>query len=148
MTRWEGWLQHLANLLVGGTGLAYAWFRYLAEPLDEFSAVHPGQAPAQHLHVLTAPLLVFALGLLWRAHAGQALRLGIRDRRASGIALLAAAVPMVASGYLLQTAVEPHWRNAWIVVHLTTSMIWIVAAVGHAVLRRRNQKAWIDRSAD
>ena len=63
MTRAEAWLQHLANVLVGGTGLVYGWMRYFAEPADEFSVVnHPWQPDLHSLHVITAPLLVFASG--------------------------------------------------------------------------------------
>lgn len=136
MTRFEAWLVHLANLLVGGTGLVYAWFRYVAAPVDEFSAVHPAQGLAQHAHVLAAPLLVFALGLIWRGHVWAGLRLGSAARRRSGVALLALAAPMVASGYLLQIAVEPAWREAWIVVHVAASLLWILGTLAHQLTPR------------
>ena len=67
MSRPEAWLVHVANLLVGGTGIAYALFRYVLKPDDPFASAHPCQAPAQHAHVVVAPLLVFALGMLPRA---------------------------------------------------------------------------------
>lgn len=137
MTRFEAWLVHLANLVVGGTGLAYAWFRYFAAPLDELSAVHPGQSVAQHLHVLAAPLLVFAVGLLWQTHVWLGIRLGNGPRRRSGVLLAGLAGPMIASGYLLQIAVEPAWRRAWIAVHVGLSLVWIVATVAHQLGRRR-----------
>lgn len=103
MSRFEAWLLHLGSLLVGGTGLVYAGMRYLAVPADPEAVVgHPWQPAVQHLHVLTAPLLVLAVGALFHAHAWTALRLGVRDGRASGLVLLASALPMIASGYLLQ----------------------------------------------
>jgi hypothetical protein len=136
MTRLEALFVHLANLLVGGTGLAYAWFRYFAAPVDELSVVHPWQGTAQHLHVLAAPLLVFAVGLVWRTHVWLGIRLGNGARRRSGILLAALAVPMIASGYLLQVAVEPGWRQAWIVVHVTASAIWILGTLAHQLSRR------------
>lgn len=137
MSRWEVRLLQLANLLVGATGLVYAWLRYFAAPVDEFSAVHPWQAPVQHAHVLAAPLLVFALGLFWRAHAVAGLRLGAPERRRSGTTLLASAAPMVLSGYLLQTAVEPTWRKAWIALHVATSTLWLLGATVHLLQKRR-----------
>jgi hypothetical protein len=136
MTRLEALFVHLANLLVGGTGLAYAWYRYFAAPIDELSAVHPGQPVAQHLHVLAAPLLVFAVGLLWRTHVWLGIRLGSGARRRSGILLAALAAPMIASGYLLQIAVEPRWRTAWIGVHVAASLLWIAATLAHQLSRR------------
>ena len=69
MSRAQLLLFHLINLAVCGTGLVYAWMRYLVEPVDEWAVVnHPWQPHMQHLHVLLAPLLVFAVGLIWSAH--------------------------------------------------------------------------------
>jgi hypothetical protein len=136
LTRFEAWLVHVANLLVGGTGLVYAWFRYFAMPVDEFSAVHPAQGLAQHAHVLAAPLLVFALGLVWRSHVWAGFRLGSPGRRRSGVTLLALAAPMIASGYLLQVAVEPGWRNAWVVVHVAASALWLAGTLVHQLAPR------------
>jgi hypothetical protein len=136
MTRFEAWLVHLANLLVGGTGLAYAWLRYFATPVDELSLVHPWQGTAQHAHVLAAPLLVFALGVIWRSHVWAGFRLGSPARRRSGVTMLALAAPMIASGYLLQVAVEPGWRQAWIAVHVAASVLWLVGTLAHQLTPR------------
>jgi hypothetical protein len=136
MTRFEAWLVHIANLLVGATGIAYAILRYAVEPPDPFAAVHPWLPPVQHAHVWTAPLLVFALGLVWRAHVTASRRLGIATRRRTGTTLMATAAPMIASGYLLQTAVDPTWRKTWLVLHLGTSALWLAATLLHQLLPR------------
>lgn len=136
MTRAEARLHHAANLLVGATGLAYAWLRYGAEPPDPFSAVHPWLPAVQHAHVWAAPLLVFALGLAWRAHALSGLRAGGAARRRSGVALVATAAPMVASGYLLQTAVDPAWRKLWLALHLAASGLWLAGWLAHQLAPR------------
>jgi len=137
MSRWEAWCVHLANLLVGGSGLIYAWLRYLAAPADPLALVHPWQPAAQHAHLLTAPLLVFAVGLLWRGHVWLGFRLGTPARRRSGTALLALAAPMIASGYLLQVAVEPDWRRGWLAIHLVASGLWIAGTIAHQLGPRR-----------
>jgi len=135
VTRAEAWLLHLANLLVGGTGLVYAWLRYIAEPPDPFAVAHPALAPVQHAHVWTAPLLVFAVGAIWRSHALAGLRLGARPRRSSGLALIAGFAPMAASGYLLQTAIDPSWRRLWLILHLAASAVWLTATLVHQLAR-------------
>lgn len=140
MSRFEAWLLHLGSVLVGGTGLVYAGMRYLAVPADPEAVVgHPWQPAVQHLHVLTAPLLVLAVGALFHAHAWTALRLGVRDGRASGLVLLASALPMIASGYLLQTAVDPGWRRLWVAVHLVSSGLWIAGHLAHVARRLRGR---------
>ena len=131
MSRLEAWFLHAAHLLVGGTGVVYAVVRYLLEPPDPYAAVHPWQPAVQHAHVWSAPLLVFGLGLVWRTHAWTSRRLGIVLRHRSGLALMLAAAPMVASGYLLQTAGDPGWRQAWLAVHLTASALWLAGYLAH-----------------
>ncbi|MFV2072526.1 MAG: hypothetical protein ACC742_07725, partial [Thermoanaerobaculales bacterium] len=118
MSRAQLLFLHLANLAVGATGLVYAWMRYLVEPVDEWAIVaHPWQPLVQHLHVLAAPMLVFAVGLIWSVHVLGKLKNG-RKKRAAGIGLTALFLPMAASGYLLQVAVDPEWRQRWVLIHV------------------------------
>lgn len=131
MTRGQLILLQLANLATAGTGLVYAWMRYLAEPADGWAVVnHPWQPTTQHLHVLAAPLLVFAIGLVWNAHVLGKLRNGRRNR-AVGVALALTFLPMAASGYLLQVAVDPAWRQRWIWCHVVASLVWVAAFALH-----------------
>lgn len=125
MSRATAWCVHLSALLVGGTGLVYAWMRYLCAPADEWSLVnHPWEPDVKTWHLLTAPLLVFAVGLVWRAHVWVRLRSGSRPRRRTGVALALAFLPMVLSGYLLQVAVDENWRTIWIWTHAVFGIGW------------------------
>lgn len=136
MSRLEMRFFHAAALAVGGTGLVYAVFLYLLEPSDPYAVVnHPWQPVVQHAHVWAAPLLVFAVGLIWREHVWKHFRTGVPARRLSGLTLLGTLVPMVASGYLLQTAVDPTWRKVWLAVHLAASGLWLAGYAGHWVAR-------------
>ncbi len=137
MTRAEATCLWTANALVGGTGLVYGWMAYFAESADPDALVnHPLQRDVQHAHVLCAPFLVFAVGLIWRAHAWARIRSGHRERRVSGVALFLLFAPMSASGYLLQTAVHPFWRSAWVAVHVSTSVAWVAVFLAHVLSRR------------
>lgn len=142
MNRWERWTVHLGNILVGGTGSVYAWMLYLLEPADEFSIVrHPWQPAVQHLHIWTAPLLVFGAGLIWREHIWKHYKEGVRGRRRSGLSLLLSLAPMVVSGYLIQTAVSDAWRGAWVAIHLIASALWLAGYCGHIVPALMRQRA-------
>lgn len=149
MTRFQAWTLHVANLLVGGTGLVYAWMRYFLEPMNnEFSILHhPWEPLVKNLHLWTAPLLVFAAGLIWQDHIWKHFRRGVRSGRRSGLSLMLTLVPMVISGYLIQTAVDPNWQNVWIGVHLTASGLWLLGYVGHYAveIRRRARRRQADR---
>jgi hypothetical protein len=134
MNQLERRIQFLANVLVGGTGVVYAAMRYLMQPADEWAVInHPWQPHVQHLHILVAPLLVFACGLVWRRHIAANWANSER-RHFSGHGLVLMLIPMVVSGYLIQTTVTDGWRQAWIIVHLVASGAWLFAALGHVAL--------------
>ena len=136
MTPGEARLQHLANLLVGASGLGYAYCLYVAEPSDDFALVnHPSQPWWHAAHVVLAPLLVFALGRIWREHAWARVKSGFRPRRKSGFALFVLAGPMIASGYLLQVSAGEGWRALWLCVHLASSALWIAVYAAHPFLK-------------
>ena len=123
---------------VASTGCAYAVMAYCMSPADPMDVVnHPWQPEVQHWHVLTAPLWLFAFGVLWQNHVWPKLRLRSRPRRRSGIVLLLLAIPMALSGYLLQTAEAENWRRVWVVVHMAASLLWLAALGGHVILRRQ-----------
>jgi hypothetical protein len=142
VSRLEAWAMHLAIALVGGTGLVYAWMIYLAKPTDPYSPVHhPWQPHLQHLHILVAPLLVFAAGLIWRRHVWAKWRAGVPDARRSGLTLALSLAPMVISGYLVQTSVDDSWRKIWGVVHLAASGLWVLGYLVHQVLALRMRRS-------
>jgi hypothetical protein len=135
VSRFEAWTLHVANLLVGGTGLVYAWMLYLVKSKDPYAVVnHPLQPQVQHLHVLAAPLLVFAAGLIWQRHVLFQWRRGVRARRRSGLTLASLLAPMIASGYLIQIAVDDGWRKVWVGVHLAASGLWLAGYLAHQVI--------------
>ena len=137
MSRPTAWLNHLAAAAVGGTGLVWAWMRYFVAPADEFALVnHPWEPQVASLHILSAPALIFAAGLIWQNHAWAKIRAGLRTRRKTGLLLASSIFPMIASGYLLQTAVHETAREIWLWTHLATSGLWGFSYLTHHTLRR------------
>ncbi len=139
MSRGEALLLRVATLLVAGSGMVYLVMRELLEPADEFAVVsHPWQPHVQHLHVLAAPLLVFAVALVWRRHVANGLRNGSRRRR-TGVALATTFAPMVVSGSLVQVTVSEGWRAVWSWTHIVAALAFTGVAVAH-LLRRRSDR--------
>ena len=146
MTPWEVRLQHLVNLLVVGTGLGYAYFKYFAHGTNAYSTIGNVNEPIFHdAHVLVVPALVFVCGLIWNSHVLRNLKTARNVKRGSGLGLIIILLPMVATGYLVQTAVDESWRRAWVWIHLVTSGVWtmsyIVHLVGPTVIARKLKKS-------
>ncbi|MEO8587530.1 MAG: hypothetical protein ABI584_15295 [Acidobacteriota bacterium] len=132
MKRWAVVLNHLACLLVGLSGVAYGVMKYLMAGSDPDSrAGHPWQQPMLKLHVLAAPFLVFALGLVFSGHALTRLQAGEETGRASGTGLLSFAAPLVLTGPLIQVFTGDsarHWTG-WI--HAALGAVYVLAYAGH-----------------
>ena len=84
--------------------------------------------------------MVFAVGLIWKKHIAGHWRAGLSTGRRSGLSLVLTMVPMIVSGYLIQVTITDTWRTAWIVIHCTTSGLWITGYLIHqiaALIRKR-----------
>ncbi|MDE0904334.1 MAG: hypothetical protein OSB42_06860 [Planctomycetota bacterium] len=132
MSRTVAWMIHLSAVLLGGTGLVYGWLRYFTDPVDEFAIYnHPAEPGLRDVHLLIAPLCLFLWGMIWRSHAWNRFRAGMKKRRTTGIALMVLLLPMVLSGYLLQVSVNETLRQVWVVTHAITGTAWILLYVLH-----------------
>ena len=137
MTRPLAWFVHLSVTVAGVTGLVYGWMRYLVEPTDEFALVnHPREPLLKDLHILSVPLLVFGCALLWRTHVWGRFLSGFPERRRTGILLMTLVLPMIASGYLLQTGLGEPQRTAWIWIHGGIGCAWLATYVVHRLSPR------------
>ena len=131
--RTEKILLLLASLATGLTGLVYGWMRHFARSQDPFSIVsHPWQPQVAALHILAAPLLVFGLGLIARDHiVGRFRDPRARRGRRTGIVAAGLVLPMVASGYALQTFGSQSWRGATGWLHLGLGVLYLAALAAH-----------------
>ncbi len=139
MKPWVRWSVHVSALAIGATGALWAWMAYIwdpgAEPLDPeqllgWSDRHPAVPLVRTLHLVVAPVAVFAVGLIWTSHVAPRLRRH-RARRATGLALALLFAPMVVSGVLLQTAASSEARDLWAWVHGLSAGVWAGAYLGH-----------------
>lgn len=134
MSPLERWSLHLSALVTCASGLVYGWLRYYGQRSGEFGLeAHPLQGLLQHLHVLGAPLLVFALGMMVRGHVLPRYRSGRTAGRATGVLLAAGLAPMILAGYGIQIVVEPATRLVLAWVHGVSSLLFLAAYGVHVV---------------
>ena len=123
------------------TGAVYAWMKYVLTTDDPYAVVnHPLQPAMLKLHILCAPVLVFAIGLVFTQHIWKRWRSGRPSGRYSGLTTLLSVVPMVASGYLIQT-VTGGGVLAWLIwIHLATGTAYFLMFSTHRALMRIRER--------
>ncbi|GAB4229610.1 MAG: hypothetical protein Kow00109_00950 [Acidobacteriota bacterium] len=126
--------------LAGLSGLALLGLYLLPEPEDPFQLVrHPAEPWLRTVHIFAAPVLVFAVGMLWRSHIQPNLTSGRRNRLSGWSALLCFFAGGV-SGYLYQVAVDETVRSAAWTVHVIGSPLLLAAVAGHWLAARRKAR--------
>jgi hypothetical protein len=106
---------------ISATGLAWAWMRYLLEPVDEFALWnHPLEGEMQRFHIRPQ------LKKYFTRQKGRLQKTG---------ALLAATFPCMAlSAYALQLCETEAACNFWLIAHLASSAIWVITFTTHVLL--------------
>jgi hypothetical protein len=123
-----------STLVVGVSGFVYAWMKYLLTPTDPYSAVHhPWQPLVLKVHLVAAPVLVFAVGLVFMQHVWRQFRSDLKRGRRSGTGTLLTLVPMVLSGTLIQTVTDESWLWWLAAIHLGTGTLFVLGFAAHQV---------------
>lgn len=142
MTRFEKGSVWITTLLVALTGIGYGWTKYLTTSTDPFSVInHPLQPVFLKLHILVAPLFLFAIGMVALRHIWRHFRSGTRRSRKSGLATAASLVPMVGTGYAIQVLSGESWLTAMIVAHIATGLLYLAGILLHQWFLRRSAAA-------
>ena len=135
MRKNERWLHHSANIAVGISGLIYFYMLYVIEPAetDEFSVLnHPYQNLILNIHILMAPLLIFAVAYTAKSHIVAKVKKRYKGPgRKSGVLMVALFIPMVMSAYIMQTTSNEGLRQVMVYTHNTTSIFWVLTYIIH-----------------
>lgn len=128
---------HLSLVLVTLTGVVFAWMKYAMKSDDPFSVVnHPMQPVMLALHVVIAPIAVFALGWTFANHMWPMFTGPTARKRPTGVWSMLSAAPMILSAYLLQVSTAETLRKAMAAAHWVTSGFFVIAFAIHVLWRR------------
>ena len=151
MTRFERWTVWISSVATFVTGVIYLWLKYVVVSDDPFAVVNsPWQAPVLKLHILAAPTLVFAFGLVAVRHVWRSLQRQVAAGRLSGLTSAAALIPMGATGYLIQAVTDEGWLRALAWSHIGLGLLYGLAMLFHQFSaggrRAREQRARLRRA--
>lgn len=121
--------------VVGVTGIALAWMEYLLPPVDPWAVIHhPLQPLTLKLHIVTAPFLVFAIGMIALRHVWRHFRSGMSRGRRTGVVTALSVVPMVVSGYLVQVITDERWLLIVALLHLALGVAYLGGLLVHQLV--------------
>lgn len=142
MTRFHRWFLYGTTALATLSGGAYVWMKRFMDPVDEWAVInHPLEPWALKLHILSAPLMLFAVGLITTNHIWRSLRSSLPTGRQSGLAVTLTFVPLVFTGYLIQVVTSPTVADILGWSHLVLGAVCAWAMAAHrTVLRPRRLK--------
>jgi hypothetical protein len=137
VTRFQRWFLYGSTVAATVSGVAYFWMNRFLEPADPWAAVnHPLEPWALKAHILTAPLMLFAVGLVTTQHIVRNLRSSLPTGRRSGLMTAMVFGPLVLTGYLIQTITAPVVANVLGWIHLSLGVTCAAALALHSPLLR------------
>ena len=146
MNRLEAWLLHVATVALTLSGLVYAFMHYLMKPTDPFSVVgNPWEPAVLKAHILVAPVLVLAIGLIAHTHILIKLGSGAQAGKWTGVSLIPLFLIMTFSGYALQTVTET--RRIIMILHFASGSLWFLVYLFHQFSAIRVKRRMADNAA-
>lgn len=145
MRPFERWSVRVTSALVALSGIGYLWTKYLVSSPDPWAVVsHPLEPWFLKLHVVTAPLLVFALGLIALRHVWEHFRTGVRRGRRTGIVLVGSLFPMVVTGYLIPVVTAEPILRSLALIHIGSGLVFALAVGAHLAAVARGARTAIE----
>ena len=140
MSTFEKWSIWVSSVLVTLSGVVYLGMKYLLPEPVGFSIIrHPLQPLVLKLHIITAPLLLFALGAVAVRHIWRHLVSVTREGKLSGWSAALTIIPMVFTGYLIQVFSSEAWLRGLAIAHIVTGLIYGGGLLLHQVVVRRGK---------
>lgn len=142
MTRFQRWLLYASTAVATVSGVVYFVMKRFMTPADPWAVInHPLEPWMLKLHILSAPVMLFAVGLITAQHIWRSLKSSLPTGRVTGVTAALVFGPLVVSGYLIQTFSTPLWLDVLGWTHLALGLVCAAAVFGHRLaVRGRKRK--------
>ncbi len=128
-----------STALTGATGLVYFAVDRMMQPVDTWAVInHPLQPWVLKAHILVAPVMVLAIGMIATDHIWKHYRGGMKRGRRTGRMAMWVLGPMIVSGYLIQAITHSTVLAIVAWAHIGTGLAFLAGFGAHQwVLARR-----------
>ncbi len=117
------------------TGVGLLWTKYFMLTDDPWAVInHPFQPWLLKAHIVTAPALVFALGLISSKHIWQQFKARAPAGRRTGTVTFLIAALMILSGYLIQIVTQVTPLKVLAISHIALGFVFLIGFVAHQAL--------------
>ena len=141
MTRVEKVAVWGSTLATTVTGVGFFWTKYLVESDQPWAVInHPLQPWLLKAHILVAPLLVFAVGMITLRHIWRHVQSRTDWGRRTGLFAMATVAPMIITGYLIQAVTHPIWLQGTAILHIVTGTAFALAVALHLPSLRKDRR--------
>lgn len=141
MTRFQRWFLYVTTALATVSGVGYFYMKRFLTPVDPWAVInHPLEPWLLKAHILTAPLMLFAVGLITTQHIWRSLKSSLPTGRKTGLAAAVAFGPLVLTGYLIQTVATPLALDVLGWTHLALGLVSAFAIFEHRRLVRGRKR--------
>ena len=141
MTRFQRWFLYGSTAVATISGVTYFVMKHFMTPVDPWAVInHPLEPWALKVHILSAPLMLFAVGLISTQHIWRSLRSRLPTGRKSGLIALAAFAPLAISGYLIQTFTAPPILLVLAWGHLGLGLVCAAGLLSHRVVLKSRRR--------
>ena len=124
MTRFQRWFLYGSTIATAVSGITYFVMKHFLEPSDPWAVInHPLEPWALKAHILSAPIMLFAVGLITSQHIWRSLKSSLPTGRHSGRIAAYVFGPLVLSGYLIQSLTSPLTLEVLAWAHLVLGIV-------------------------
>ena len=135
MNRFEKWMLWTSFALTAITGVGLLWTKYFMHTTDPWAVInHPLQPWLLKAHIVAAPALIFALGLISAKHIWQHFKARIPVGRKTGIVTVLMAGMMILTGYLVQIVTQVVSLKVLAISHIALGFVFLAGFVAHQML--------------
>jgi hypothetical protein len=123
---------YISTIATTISGVLYIGIKTFVEPAEPWALVnHPLEPWALKAHILTAPLMLFSVGLITARHIIRSLKSHLPTGYQSGMIITVLFGPLALTGYVLQTVISPLVTSILSWVHLVLGLICAIALAIH-----------------